>query len=721
MPMTESLNEAIQNMIEEEHSLMDSNDINNLLLNISKFEPAFYYDRLLCEQFPASDYARLVNEQAGEYNANAEASERVEFEIRKYQDIGNSIQLTNERNTLIKDAIKNNILQYTKKIIYYNDVLKDQHLFKIAELVSHLNEEERREILHNFALTQYSPTPFSYKVCYPSHRELKDVWGIDVNSSDYKIGDYVDEEAILDDYNKERKEVYDAQEIIKKEEFANAYAMQFVNNPYLWEKKALLYADKNKKLLSFTIKKFSKGEKIVFSHLKQKSKATLLKINRKKDKNHTAEDEDIIKALKNAQNQFNTLEFAIHNGNGNTLKIYQYSIKKYSAVYLRDEELTINGKKEIFHVIQSNDEEIYLSSMNDDLIERSTVEFDNSLSRDKVYKYSFLLSPYKTFKDIYDILLSRTANVSVLRKLDRDKVFLIALAFNLDYDAMNALLVDRLGFKRINFKNSYEVTLAYCLIEHTNVCEHYFNLLNCYEKMSHVGPEIGTISDDTLAYGDRFDNISSDEDLLDFLTTLPKSRDSKSALDCFNDQFEKVKKIVERKKQEDYVDRRCEAVEKAGNHWSYDAVYSEIICNPKKRIKYDRQGNLKPNTAINEIIHKYRVHGGNFEDFKSAAFSERNINDILMGKLPVTKEHLIQIYFIAFVLEESPGWFDIVEEYAGDNLLGEIFTKFKMYCNFVFRDCGFSDIYLPNLFERIVVFCLLSKDPIGTFNMILKS
>lgn len=720
MPMTESLNEAIQNMIEEEHSLIDSNDINNLLLNISKFEPAFYYDRLLCEQFPASDYARLVNEQAGEYNANAEASERVEFEIRKYQDIGNSIQLTNERNTLIKDAIKNNILKYTKKIIYYNDVLKDQHLFKIAELVSHLNEEERREILHNFALTQYSPTPFSYKVCYPSHRELKDVWGIDVNSSDYKIGDYVDEEAILDDYNKERKEVYDAQEIIKKEEFANAYAMQFVNNPYLWEKKALLYADKNKKLLSFTIKKFSKGEKIVFSHLKQKSKATLLKINRKKDKNHTAEDEDIIKALKNAQNQFNTLEFAIHNGNGNTLKIYRYSIKKYSAVYLRDEELTINGKKEIFHVIQSNDEEIYISSMNDDLIEKSTVEFDNSLSRDKVYKYSFLLSPYKTFKDIYDILLSKTANVSVLRRLDRDKVFLIALAFNLDYDTMSALLVDRLGFKRINFKNPYEVTLAYCLIKHTNVCEHYFNLLNSYEEMSQVGPEIGTTSDDTLAYLDRFDNDFTDEDLLNFLTTLPKSRDSKSALDCFKKQFSKVKKIVESRKQEDYLDKYYDAVKKAGDHWSYDAVYAEIMCNPKKRKIYDRQGNLKPNTAINEIIHRYQVHGGNFEEFKSAAFSERNINDILTGKLPVTKEHLIQIYFIEFCLN-SPGWFDIVDEYRGDNLLGEIFTRFKLYCNFVFRDCGFSDIYLPNLFERIVVFCLLSKDPIGTFNMILKS
>lgn len=718
--MTESLNIAIQNMIEEEHSLMDSNNINALLLNMSKFEPAFYYDRLLCEQFPASIYAIHVNENSGEYNPNADAEKRVAYEIHKYQDVGNSEQLTNVRNSLIKDAIENNILQYTKKIIYYNDVLKDQHLFKIAELVSHLNKEDRRKILYDFALTQYSSKPFSYKVRYPSHKELKDVWGIDVNSSDYKIGDYVDEEAILDDYNKERKKAYDTQKKIKKEEFANDYAMQFVNNPYLWEKKALLYADKNKKLFSFTIKKFSKGEKIVFSHLKQKKRANSLEINRKIDKQYKAEDTDIIKILKNAQNQFNTLEVAIHNGYGNTIKIYQYSIKKYSAVYLRDEELTINGKKEIFHVIQSNNEEIYISSMNDDLIEKSTVEFDDLLPRDKVYKYSFLLSPYKTFKDIYDILLSKTANVSVIRKLDRDKVFLIALAFNLDYDTMNALLVDRLGFKRINFKNPYEVTLAYCLIEHTNVCEHYFNLLNSYEEMPQFAPEIGPIYDDTIAYEDRFDNIFSDEDLLTFLATLPKSRNSKSALDCFKKQFSKVKNIVESRKQEDYLDKHYDAVKKVGDHWSYDAVYAEIMCNPKKRKIYDRQGNLKPNTAINEIIHRYQVHGGNFEEFKIAAFSERNINDILSGKLPVTKEHLIQIYFIEFCLN-SPGWFDIVDEYIGNNLLGEIFTKFKLYCNFAFRDCGFSDIYLPNLFERIVVLCLLSKDPIGTFNMILNS
>ena len=166
-------------------------------------------------------------------------------------------------------------------------------------------------------------------------------------------------------------------------------------------------------------------------------------------------------------------------------------------------------------------------------------------------------------------------------------------------------------------------------------------------------------------------------------------------------------------REEHLSDKRCndlcEMFYKESKAQSGIIVHSDLLLNYLK--------NKYPNFYFVSSTTKVIT---DFEEFKSAAFSERNINDILTGKLPVTKEHLIQIYFIEFCLN-SPGWFDIVDEYRGDNLLGEIFTKFKLYCNFVFRDCGFSDIYLPNLFERIVVFCLLSKDPIGTFNMILKS
>lgn len=324
------------------------------------------------------------------------------------------------------------------------------------------------------------------------------------------------------------------------------------------------------------------------------------------------------------------------------------------------------------------------------------------------------LNPNTVFEDVDDILTRNDHGIAA--GFTREKVFLVALAFNLTYAQMTNLLVHCLGERKINFRDPYEVILAYCLIEHTHVFEHYSNLVNKYEKKikekENTNENFGT-----LYYETQFNNIDDDEALLNFLITLPRDTKSSTPLVIFKEIYRKIEKYLSIESRLDYIENLSESLEKKGYFWSFDAILSD----QQYRQRIYKAGLITTNQVAEELVGKrFRKNAGTFRFLKKKVFSKEDLRGILNGRIDVTKESLILILFYKYCLS---GDRDTKIEEIDDNdfLLEGIYDNFKETIGGDLEDAGFSDIYLPNAFERLILFCLVSENPIKTFNMIMSA
>ena len=94
------------------------------------------------------------------------------------------------------------------------------------------------------------------------------------------------------------------------------------------------------------------------------------------------------------------------------------------------------------------------------------------------------------------------------------------------------------------------------------------------------------------------------------------------------------------------------------------------------------------------------------------------IKEILNSEKEVTKENIILLLFYRYCL--SGEWADFIDDLDENKpLLKSVYDDFKLQCNFELSACGFSDLYLPNAFERFIVFCICSTNPIETFKKVI--
>lgn len=56
-----------------------------------------------------------------------------------------------------------------------------------------------------------------------------------------------------------------------------------------------------------------------------------------------------------------------------------------------------------------------------------------------------------------------------------------------------------------------------------------------------------------------------------------------------------------------------------------------------------------------------------------------------------------------------------------ENPLLYVYEDFKSISNPMLKDAGFSEIYLPNVLEKLLTYCLITKDPIETFQITFSS
>lgn len=323
------------------------------------------------------------------------------------------------------------------------------------------------------------------------------------------------------------------------------------------------------------------------------------------------------------------------------------------------------------------------------------------------------LNPNTTFDDVDDVLTRNDHGIA--SGFTREKVFLVALVFNLTYEQMINLLVHCLGERKINFRDPYEAILAYCLIDHTNVFDHYSFLVNEYEKR--ISGQVNTNESlGTLYYEKEFENINDDTSLLKFLVMLPNDTKSSTPLIIFKEIYDEIKEFIIVREENNVTDNIIEEKNKKGEFWSFSAIRNDK--EYYKRIK--NAGLISSSQVAEELIGKdFRKNHGTFRFLKKKVFSKDDLKEILKGAKIITKESLILMLFYKYCLLGDRD--DKIEELNDDNnlLLESVYDNFKEIADGDLEDAGFSDVYLPNAFERLILFCLVSENPIETFNTIM--
>lgn len=281
--------------------------------------------------------------------------------------------------------------------------------------------------------------------------------------------------------------------------------------------------------------------------------------------------------------------------------------------------------------------------------------------------------------------------------LTRNKLFLCAIVFNLDFDTLMDLMSRCLGERDLNYKNPYEVLLAYCTIEHRKVCERFIEIKHRYEQKC-LSDSSNSNNIKTEFAKETFCGIQDDDSLIKFMCTL--SCDKRLGRQTvFKDVYNDVKSIFLKEYE------------------SYIQIYPK--CSEYKYIT---------NAIYGDDLKKTE---GDISFIKSLAFSYSQLEEMVNGTRAITKSALMILLFFRYVCfdEENPegentAWSECVKWCQEKNIqepLLYIYKDFKTISNSYLRDAYFSEMYLPNALERLLTYCLITKDPIETFQVAFSS
>ena len=253
--------------------------------------------------------------------------------------------------------------------------------------------------------------------------------------------------------------------------------------------------------------------------------------------------------------------------------------------------------------------------------------------RDNVAKNSIKLNPKYTCKDVEDLLTRKDRS-----NFNRNKIFVISLALNLTYEQMLYLLVHCCGEREINFKDPYEVILAYCIKDHTNVCEHYDDLIQKYE--SSIGNDVINREDntDTFSLAQEFENVDTDEKLLSFLASLPLNTKSMTATNEFKYVYDELVGIIGENNQYYLRDDLKTQNEEQGiilNFYEIDFIYEKEL----KKAKL-----VSVESFIKELYQddSFKKNAKKTFDFlRKQLPTAQDLKQILTGEKEVTKENIV--------------------------------------------------------------------------------
>lgn len=317
----------------------------------------------------------------------------------------------------------------------------------------------------------------------------------------------------------------------------------------------------------------------------------------------------------------------------------------------------------------------------------------------------------------------------------RNAIFAFGFILNLTKDQFLKLLLQECSLANINYKDPYEVLYMYSITKHTNTYESYLKLCKQYETaLKNQSTNDSSIQNAkrTAVYKrdfeDQFESCISvvDENtenkLIDFVVSLPKT-DSVSFNETFLELYESIadaeitKKISDKFSEKDLSDDDTFSV-------FADVVKIAIENRSKNVCKY-----VEDDELLNQIFgnSKARSLKGTISKIlkKRALITPELVAGIKSGERNATRDHIVILAFYKFMigLDDKFSYWDVLTRYDFDKqkALKPMYVEFKNYCDGILDKIGSAGLYLPNTIERVVVFCLLTSNPLNTFHYLMKA
>ena len=317
----------------------------------------------------------------------------------------------------------------------------------------------------------------------------------------------------------------------------------------------------------------------------------------------------------------------------------------------------------------------------------------------------------------------------------RNAMFAFGFILNLTKDQFLKLLLQECSLSNINYKDPYEVLYMYSITKHTNTYDSYLKLCKQYETaLKNQSTNDSSIQNAkrTAVYKrdfeDQFESCISvvDENtenkLIDFVVSLPKT-DSVSFNETFLELYESIadaeitKKISDKFSEKDLSDDDTFSV-------FADVVKIAIENRSKNVCKY-----VEDDELLNQIFgnSKARSLKGTISKIlkKRALITPELVAGIKSGERNATRDHIVILAFYKFMigLDDKFSYWDVLTRYDFDKqkALKPMYVEFKNYCDGILDKIGSAGLYLPNTIERVVVFCLLTSNPLNTFHYLMKA
>lgn len=318
----------------------------------------------------------------------------------------------------------------------------------------------------------------------------------------------------------------------------------------------------------------------------------------------------------------------------------------------------------------------------------------------------------------------------------RNAIFAFGFILNLTKDQFLKLLLQECSLENINYKDPYEVLYMYSITKHTNVYETYLRLCKAYEdvlqKQSKTDDSLEQNAKRTAVYKrdfeDQFESCinvfdeNTENKLIDFVVSLPKT-DSVSFNETFLELYESIanaeitKKISDKFSEKDLSDDDTFSV-------FADVVKIAIENRSKNVCKY-----VEDDELLNQIFgnSKTRSLKGTISKIlkNRALITPELVDGIKSGELNATRDHIVILVFYKFMIgtDDNFSYWDVLTRYDFDKqkALKPMYVNFKNYCDGILDKIGSAGLYLPNTIERVVVFCLLTSNPLNTFHYLMKA
>lgn len=326
----------------------------------------------------------------------------------------------------------------------------------------------------------------------------------------------------------------------------------------------------------------------------------------------------------------------------------------------------------------------------------------------------------KSFEPTSSKLSALSKNWLTQSAVKRQTIFLLGFGLSMSVRDVSEFLTHAQGERDFNFKNPFEVICWFCL-KNGYKFPKFTQLLEAYNELPCTDNAVAY--DATIGIRDLFYGVDTEDSLMKMLSTLKYENQgnlfSVSAKKCFNDLYNKVRKIIAdeytRDEQEKAAKRAAKFMESLGETlaFSYEKKKEKY-----ERIKTDFKVYIEEDITEADV-EKYLCCGipfdgkGNLLKFSKSTLSghlsnkrmsRQHIRDILTDKTDVDRFDLITLCFFIHAMNQE------IEDSKTR------YIEFVDDINAILESCYMGELYLTNPYECFLLMCTLSEWPMGAYS-----